>query len=68
MLSNPRGGDYNRLGNYYPNGHGGEVGGDYDIIGDGVVNVLDWDCDSRVAAAFHGSRRHGPAGVLTPED
>jgi hypothetical protein len=67
-LSDPRAGDYARLGNYYPDGHGGETGGAYDIIGDGAVNVLDWSCDSRVAAAFHSSDRHGPAGVLTPED
>ncbi len=62
------GGDYNKLGNYYPDGHGGEMGGGYDILGQGMVNVLDWACDSRVAAAFHSARRHGPAGVLTPED
>ncbi len=67
-LANPTGGDYNRLGNYYPDGHGNEVGGDYDIIGDGVVNVLDWACDSRVAGAMSSPRRHGPSGVLTPED
>jgi hypothetical protein len=67
-LSNPRGGDYDKLGNYYPNGHGGTIGGDYDIVGDGVVNVLDWACDSRVAAVMNNSHLHGPAGVLTPED
>ncbi len=52
-LSNSRGGDYNRLGNYWPNGHGGDIGGDYDIIGDGTVSVLDWACDSRVASALY---------------
>jgi hypothetical protein len=52
-LSNPRGGDYDRLGNYWPNGHGGDVGGDYDIIGDGTVSVVDWACDSRVASALY---------------
>lgn len=67
-LANPTGGDYSRLGNYSPNGRGGELGGGYDITGDGVVNVLDWACDSRVAAAMNSPRRHGPAGVLTPED
>jgi hypothetical protein len=66
-LAGARGGDYNRLGNYYPTGHGGERGGDYDIIGDGVVNVLDWACDSRVAAVINSPRLHGPHGVLTPE-
>ncbi len=30
--------------------------------------MLDWACDSRVAAAMASPRRHGPAGVLTPED
>jgi len=52
-LANARSGDYNRLGNYWPNGHGGEVGGDYDILGDGTVSVLDWACDSRVASALY---------------
>jgi hypothetical protein len=52
-LANPSGGDYSRLGNYWPTGRGGEIGGDYDIIGDGVVNVLDWACDSRVAKALY---------------
>ena len=52
-LANPRGGNYNRLGDYWPTGHGGEVGGYYDIIGDGTVNVLDWACDSRVARALY---------------
>ncbi|MGI9184531.1 MAG: hypothetical protein ACR2GZ_06125 [Solirubrobacteraceae bacterium] len=67
-LNQPTVGDYSRLGNYYPDGHGGESGGGYDIIGTGVVNVLDWACDSRVAAAMSSRRRHGPPGVLTPED
>ncbi|MBV8981031.1 MAG: hypothetical protein JO086_09050, partial [Acidimicrobiia bacterium] len=67
-MSAPRGGDYDRLGNYYPDGHGGERGGDYDVLDTGTVNVLDWACDSRVAGAMHDPRRHGPANVLTPED
>jgi len=57
---NASGGDYNRAGNY-------------DVNGDGVFNVLDYACDSRVAAIVRGgstrhSLRHGPAGFLTPED
>jgi hypothetical protein len=67
-LPNVTGGNYNRLGNYRPTGHGGDVGGDYDILRQGVVSVLDWACDSRVAAAMASPRRHGPPGVLTPED
>jgi Subtilase family len=70
-LKKPRGGNYNRLGNYWPNGHGGDTGGYYDIIGDGVVNVLDWACDSRVAKAMTSPHYHGPLvdgrRVLTPE-
>src|SRR5947209_4880142 len=50
------GGDFNAHGNY-------------DVSGDGVFNVLDYACDSRVAAVVHGSTvRHGPPGFLTPED
>jgi hypothetical protein len=52
-LPNATGGNYNRLGNYWPNGHGGDVGGDYDILHQGMVDVLDWACDSRVAAAIY---------------
>ncbi len=47
--------------------------GDYDVNGDGVFNVLDYACDSRVAAVVQGGSRrhalrHGPPGFLTPED
>jgi Subtilase family len=54
------GGDYNARGNY-------------DVNGDGVLNVLDYACDSRVAAVVNGGSprhalRHGPPGFLTPED
>jgi hypothetical protein len=47
--------------------------GDYDVNGDGVFNVLDYACDSRVAAVLNGGSprhalRHGPPGFLTPED
>ncbi len=54
------GGDDNRRGNY-------------DVNRDGVVNVLDYACDSRVGKVLNGgsarhARRHGPRGLLTPED
>src|SRR5207248_7273328 len=57
---NPTGGDYNRHGRY-------------DVNGDGVFDVRDYACDSRVAAVVAGpagrhALRHGPPGVLTPED
>jgi hypothetical protein len=52
-MSNPRGGNYNRLGNYWQTGHGTDVGGDYDVLHQGVVNVLDWACDPRVAKAIY---------------
>jgi len=51
--ANPTGGDYNATGNY-------------DVNGDGVFNVLDYACDSRVNLS--DPRRHGPPSVLTPED
>jgi hypothetical protein len=59
-FGNATGGDYN------PHG-------DYDVNGDGVFNVLDYACDSRVAAVVNGpgslhDLRHGPSGMLTPED
>ncbi len=54
------GGDDNRHGNY-------------DVNRDGVFNVLDYACDARVAKVVTGGSsrhalRHGPPGVLTPED
>jgi hypothetical protein len=49
----PQGGDYDRLGNWWPTGHGGDVGGAYDVLGLGVVDVLDWACDPRVARAIY---------------
>jgi hypothetical protein len=54
------GGDYNPHGNY-------------DVDGNGVFNVLDYACDSRVAAVVLGGSprhalRHGPPNFLTPED
>ncbi|MBV9213874.1 MAG: hypothetical protein JOZ25_09545 [Actinobacteria bacterium] len=59
-FGNATGGDYNK-------------GGNYDVNNDGVFNVLDYACDSRVAAIVNGtsprgSLRHGPAHFLTPED
>ncbi len=47
--------------------------GNYDINRDGVFNVLDYACDSRVAKVVNGGSsrhalRHGPPGMLTPED
>lgn len=53
--ANATGGDYNP--------HGG-----YDVNRDGVFNLRDYACDSRVARAMRDPRRHGPAGTLTPED
>ncbi|MGI8920507.1 MAG: S8 family serine peptidase [Solirubrobacteraceae bacterium] len=38
----------------------------YDILRQGVFNLLDYACDARVS--LHDARRHGPPGVLTPED
>ena len=54
------GGDYNK-------------GGNYDVNSDGVFNVRDYACDSRVGAVVNGGNarhalRHGPSGFLTPED
>ena len=64
-----QGGDYNsRGGTRQPDGMI-----PYDILGQGAFNVLDYACDSRVAAVVTGSSplhalRHGPAGMLIPED
>ena len=63
------GGDYNRNGG--TPGPGGAI--PYDVLGQGVFNVMDYACDSRVAAVVTGSSprhalRHGPTGMLTPED
>ncbi len=49
------GGDYDPLGSY-------------DVNGDGVFNVLDYACDSRVAAVVVGGAAPRPRGFLTPED
>ena len=63
------GGDYNRAG--ATPGVGGKI--PYDVIDQGVFNVLDYACDSRVAAVVDGPSplhglRHGPPGMLIPED
>ena len=59
----------------YASATGGDYNprGDYDINRDGVFNVLDYACDSRVAAVVSGGSprhalRHGPPGFLVPED
>ena len=58
------GGDYNPQGGTR---EGATI--PYDIDGDGVFNVLDYACDSRVANVVRTSTlRHGPPGFLTPED
>ena len=51
------GGDYNADG----------ANGGYDVNHDHVFNVLDYACDSRVSLD-PSTGRHGPSGVLTPED
>jgi hypothetical protein len=71
-LPNARGGDYDPLGNYRPTGHGGDVGGAYDILDQGVVDLLDWACDPRVARALypaalnHGRTCPGAGCVASP--
>ncbi|MDQ1703065.1 MAG: hypothetical protein QOF57_2317, partial [Frankiaceae bacterium] len=42
----------------------------YDANDDGVVNVVDWSCDSRVEKdpAARGGKGQGPADVLDPQD
>jgi hypothetical protein len=63
------GGDYNRRG--AQRDASGHI--PYDVIGQGVFDTLDYACDSRVAAVVDGpsplhALRHGPTGMLTPED
>ena len=62
-------------GDYNPAGGTRQADGSvpYDILGQGVFDVLDYACDSRVAAVVSGDSplhalRHGPPGMLTPED
>ncbi len=72
------GGNYNKNGG--KRGSNGKI--PYDILGQGVFNVLDYACDKRVAAVVDGTTgrgalRHGPGQnwdghnappMLTPED
>ena len=73
------GGDYNAEGGM----PGGKPGGSgpipYDVLEQGVFNVLDYACDSRVAHVVENypqctnppttkECRNGPPGMLTPED
>jgi hypothetical protein len=63
------GGDYNKAGGTRQ--ADGSI--PYDVLHQGVFNVLDYACDSRVAAILDGSSpqsayRHGPKGMLVPED
>ena len=64
-----QGGDYNPQGG--TRAADGTIA--YDILNQGVFNVLDYACDSRVAAVVDGpsplhALRHGPPGMLVPED
>ncbi len=73
------GGDYDADGGM-PGGHPGGSGPiPYDVLEQGAFDVLDYACDSRVAAVVDGYPqctnppttshcRNGPAGILTPED
>jgi hypothetical protein len=62
-------------GDYNPKGGTRRADGTipYDVIDQGVFDVLDYACDARVAAVVDGpsplhALRHGPPGMLTPED
>jgi hypothetical protein len=64
-----QGGDYNAQGG--TRATDGTI--PYDILDQGVFDVLDYACDSRVAAVVGGpsplhALRHGPPGMLVPED
>jgi hypothetical protein len=73
------GGDYDPAGGMAGGHPGGSGPVPYDVLEQGVFNVLDYACDARVAnvvASFPqcsnppttSSCRNGPVGVLTPED
>jgi subtilase family protein len=49
-----------------PGGSCSNMANAYDANGDGVFNVLDYVCDSRVSITWSG--RNGPAGKITAED
>ncbi|GAC1318213.1 MAG: hypothetical protein NVSMB25_07340 [Thermoleophilaceae bacterium] len=59
------GGDYDRNGGTRK--PDGSI--DYDVLNQGVFDVLDYACDSRVhVTKAESPGRHGPDGTLTPED
>jgi hypothetical protein len=73
------GGDYDVNGAFPGNAPGGSGPIPYDVLEQGVFNVLDYACDSRVAKVVQSyptcefppkvkACRNGPAGKLTPED
>jgi hypothetical protein len=73
------GGDYDVNGAYPGGTPGGGGPIPYDVIEQGVFNVLDYACDSRVAKVVQtypqctfprttAECRNGPPGMLTPED
>jgi hypothetical protein len=72
------GGDYDVNGAYPGGTPGGSGPIPYDVIGQGVFNVLDYACDSRVAKVLSYPKctnppttkecRNGPGGMLVPED
>jgi hypothetical protein len=72
------GGDYDANGAYPGGTPGGSGPIPYDTIGQGVFNLLDYACDSRVAKVLSYPKctnppataecRNGPNGLLVPED
>jgi hypothetical protein len=72
------GGDYNANGGFPGGAPGGSGPIPYDVLGQGVFNVLDYACDARVANVVNypactnppatKACRNGPPGMLTPED
>ena len=72
------GGDYDTNGAYPGGTPGGSGPIPYDTVGQGVFNVLDYACDSRVAKVVAYPKctnppttsecRNGPPGMLVPED
>ncbi|MCW3030590.1 MAG: Subtilase family protein, partial [Solirubrobacterales bacterium] len=73
------GGDYNPDGAMPAGKPGGSGAIPYDVLEQGVFNVLDYACDARVANVVENyptctnppttkACRNGPAGMLTPED
>jgi hypothetical protein len=72
------GGDYDANGAYPGDTPGGSGPIPYDVLEQGVFNVLDYACDSRVAKVLSYPKctnppttsecRNGPPGMLIPED